>query len=172
MFKSPAIRKQLDLMEKGTPKPDYYRNLEAKMLAAIIAFEISSNKKNLLWTFERSGMAQVSDDFFLLTEYIGQHKNDWIEGFCEEWKDFILQDADKDAIEALPEEQRKSARVAKLAPVLLPLWLFFGSICHVLQEAENPLTPTDAFWLGLVDDIIGESLPTLRKIAEHSPRAS
>ena len=117
-------------------------------------------------------MAQVSDDFFLLNEYIGQHQNARIEEFCEEWKEFVLKDADKAAIDALPEDQRKGARVAKLTPVLLPLWLFFGSICHVLQEEENPLTPTDAFWLGLVDEVAGVDLPTLRKIAEHSPTST
>jgi len=168
MFKSPSIIKQLELMQHGI-KQEHFRKLEAEMLKAIIAFEMSSNKNNRGWTFADKGMAQASDDFFLLNEYIGQHKNDWIEEFCEEWKDFILQDGDKAAIEALPEDQRKTARVAKLTPVLLPLWLFFGSICHVLQEEENPLTPTDAFWLGLIDEVIGVNLPTLRKIAERRP---
>jgi hypothetical protein len=93
----------------------------------------------------------------------------WIEAFCEAWKDFILNDSDKAAIEALPEDQRKAARLSKLTPVLLPLWLFFGSICRVLQEAENPLTPEDAFWLGLVDEVMGANLPTLRRMVERIP---
>jgi hypothetical protein len=152
------------------PKPEHWRKLEAEMLRAIISFEIASNKKHRAWTFAGKGMAQVSDDFFLLTEYIGQHKNDWIEEFCEEWKSFVLQEDEMAAIDALPEDQRKGARIAKLSPVLLPLWLFFGSICHVLQEEENPLTPIDAFWLGLVDEVAGANLPTLRRIAERKPR--
>ncbi len=168
IFKSPGILKQLKLMQAG-PKPEHFRKLEAEMLRAIISFEIASNQKNTKWTFAGKGMAQVSDDFFLLNEYIGQHQNDWIEEFCEEWKNFVLQEGDKAAIDGLPEHQRKSARVAKLTPVLLPLWLFFGAICHVLQEEENPLTPTDAFWLGLVDEVMGANLPTLRRIAERKP---
>jgi len=169
IFKSPAIGKQLKLMQSGA-KPEHFRKLEAEMLKAIISFEIASNQKIQGWTFAKKGMSQVSDDFFLLNEYIGQHQNDWIEEFCEEWKSFVLQEDEMAAIDALPEEQRKGARIAKLTPVLLPLWLFFGSICHVLQEEENPLTPIDAFWLGLVDEVAGANLPTLRRIAERKPK--
>ncbi len=168
VFKSPAIKRQLKLMQDGQ-KPEHYRKLEAEILRTIIGFELASNKKVENWAFAGKGMAQVADDFLLLNEYVGQHRNDWIENFCEDWKDFILEEGDKAAIEALPEDQRKTARVAKLAPVLLPVWLFFGAICHVLQVEENPLTPTDAFWLGLVDEVLGADLPTLRKIAERKP---
>jgi hypothetical protein len=39
----------------------------------------------------------------------------------------------------------------------------------ILQEAENPLTPEDAFWLGLVDEVMGANLPTLRRMLERFP---
>jgi hypothetical protein len=138
------------------------------MLKAIIAFELP-RKQVPGWTFASHGWPRVNDDFVLLNEYIDQHSQTLIQTFCEAWKDFILNEADKAAIESLSEDQRSAARVKRLEPVLMPLWLFFGSICHVLQEAENPLTPEDAFWLGLVDEVMGANLPTLRRIVERIP---
>jgi hypothetical protein len=37
-----------------------------------------------------------------------------------------------------------------------PLQAFFVAVCHALQEGENELTATDAYWLGLVDEVVGE----------------
>jgi ATP-dependent protease ClpP protease subunit len=166
VISNPAVVKQLaKVMAPGGA----YSKLEAEMLRAIIAFEVKSNSKRPDWTFSSRGLSQVTDDFLLLNEYIGHHQNDWIEGFCERWKDFVLEPADKEKIEKLPEDQRKAARVAKLTPMLLPLWLFLGAICRVLHEAESPLTATDAFWLGLIDEVIGADLPTLRKVVENPP---
>ncbi len=146
-----------------------YTKLEAAMLRAIVAFESERNKKNSAWTFSAQGLDQVNDDFLLLIDYIGHHQRQWIEEFCEQWKEFVLEEHDKEEIERLPEGERKAARVARLTPVLLALWLFFGALCHVLQEAENPLTPHDAFWLGLIDEVVGSDLPTLRKVFERGP---
>jgi len=40
-------------------------------------------------------------------------------------------------------------------------------MCHALQEGENQLTATDAYWLGLVDEVIGvKELMSLRMIEE------
>ncbi len=167
VLKSRRVRKELGLTGSGAKRGDY-RKVEAEMLRAIIAFEVP-RKQSPGWTFASDGLPRVNDDFFLLNEYIDQHSNALIQGFCEDWKDFVLGAEDQAAIELLPEDQRKAARVEKLSPVLLPLWLFFGSICHVLQEAENPLTPEDAFWLGLVDEVMGANLPTLRRLVERSP---
>ena len=41
-------------------------------------------------------------------------------------------------------------------PILQPMLSFFIALCHALQEGENELTATDAYWLGLVDEVIGD----------------
>ena len=168
VLSSSGVKKQLAKFPGGIGE---YSELEAEMLKAIIRFELKGNSKKGEWTFSGRGLAQVTDDFLLLNEYIGHHQNDWIEEFCERWKDFVLAPGEKDDIEKLPSGQRKAARVAKLRPRLLPFWLFLGAICRVLHEAESPLTATDAFWLGLIDEVIGLDLPTLRKVAEKGAAA-
>lgn len=39
-------------------------------------------------------------------------------------------------------------------------------MCHALQEGENELSATDAYWLGLVDEVVGEELWNLRLLYE------
>jgi ATP-dependent protease ClpP protease subunit len=155
--------------EDPSQTSNLYAQLEAEILRAIIKFEIDSNSANKGWNFSSQGLAQLNDDFFLLNVYIGHHKNDWIEEFCEQFKDFLLTDEQRGEINNLPESSRKAARVNILRPILLPVWLCLGAICQVLQEEENPLTPLDAFWLGLIDEVIGIDLPTQRKLIEQAP---
>lgn len=170
IFSSPGVTKYFKKVRNGG-SPEHSR-LEAEMLKTIIKFELDSNVKSQGWNFTSQGLSRMNEDFFLLNDYIGHHQNDWIEQFCEQWKEFILNDKDKKAIEALPESDRKAERLSKLTPILLPLWLFLGALCHVLQEEENPLTPHDAFWLGLVDEVVGSDLPALRKIIEVGIQAN
>jgi hypothetical protein len=162
MFKSRAFNRQLAKLAE----PGQFGKLEAEMLRVIISFEVKNNSNDPSWTFSGEGLSQLTNDFSLLNEYIGHHQHDWIEEFCERWTDFVLDAAHKAEIEKLPPDERKPARVAKLMPVLLPLWLFLGAVCRVLHESESPLTAVDAFWLGLIDEVIGDDLPTLRKVVE------
>jgi hypothetical protein len=39
-----------------------------------------------------------------------------------------------------------------------------------MQEGENRLTPHDAYWLGLINEVLGDDdLVTLRSMVEHQP---
>jgi hypothetical protein len=42
-------------------------------------------------------------------------------------------------------------------------------LCHALQEGENELTATDAYWLGLVDEVVGKNLLSARSFEEFKP---
>jgi len=70
----------------------------------------------------------------------------------------------------LPEADRPKKMVEKARPALRPVWSFFVAFCHAMQEGENDLTARDAFWLGLIDEVIGEEgLPSYRMISEYKP---
>lgn len=51
------------------------------------------------------------------------------------------------------------------------LWYFTVSLCRMLQTADFRLTPEDAYWLGLVNEITGRSddLPNERILIEAEP---
>jgi hypothetical protein len=73
-----------------------------------------------------------------------------------------------EAIRAIKDEKSRTDRLVEVvSPILQPISAFFVALCHTLQEGENELTATDAYWLGIVDEVIGEPLPTTRWIAEY-----
>ena len=65
---------------------------------------------------------------------------------------------------------REPEMLKLVKPRIRPIWLFFVALCHVIQEGENELTPVDAYWLGLIDEVWGaKELVTLRSVVEHRP---
>lgn len=141
---------------------------EGVMLRGIINFEIASNKKNTDWTFRDGGLVRLTDDFYLLQEYFSSVASDQFKQICGRWGQFVLTNEQKIELDAIPPEEKEGKTLEKVRPYFQPLWSFFVALCHALQEGENELTGVDAFWLGLIDEVIGmPSLPMTRYIAEY-----
>lgn len=70
--------------------------------------------------------------------------------------------------EQLKEVERKGKKEATMfllntvSPRLEPLWFFVVSLCRSLQEGEYPMTAEEAYWCGLVDEVVGTKLPCMR----------
>jgi hypothetical protein len=145
--------------------------VEAGNIKAIIAFELKSNKKNPKWSFRTEGLGRLADDFFLLNEYITTYSSDRLQRWCTSFGKWTLPTKEAEEIDAIADEKERSEKlVAKVRPILQPIWSFFVALCHALQEGENELTAVDAYWLGLVDEVIGETdLWTIRDLDEVQP---
>ena len=75
-------------------------------------------------------------------------------------------------IESTSDEEMKAEQFTeKAGPVLQPIWSYFVALCHTLQRGENDyLTASDAYWMGLIDEVIGdEDLKPIRHIYEDEP---
>jgi len=82
----------------------------------------------------------------------------------------VLSTSEKEEINKTPEAERNGKLVLKVRPLLDPLWSFFVALCHTLQEGENELTAADAYWLGLIDEVMGvKGLSGHREVAEYAP---
>ena len=160
---------QAHMLKKLVKAPSTKRRaeVEAIFLRAVIDFELSSNK-NPLWNL-RDDLATVTEDFLLLTEFLGRHADPQITQLCDRWGGFFVTDEDVRALAALPEDRRAEARLDKLRLIFQPLWFFFVALCQSLQDGENSLSATDAFWLGLIDEVIGQDLPCYRLAIENAP---
>jgi hypothetical protein len=156
---------------KRTPSSASAMRVEANVIKGIADFEVKRNKNNRSWSFRGDGIGQLADDFFLFNEYVTSYNDQRLINWCTSFGKYILPPegvAELDAI-ADPEEQTKKL-LEKVRPLLQPLWSFFVALCHALQEGENELTATDAYWLGLIDEVIGEDdLVSIRRIAEYRP---
>ena len=143
---------------------------ESVIIRGIVTFELKSNKDNPSWTFQDGGLARLSDDFFLLKEYIESSQSEQFKKICERWSPFVLSKEQTEQLETLPPDEKAAKRLEIVQPHFKPLWSFFVALCHALQEGENELTASDAFWLGLIDEIIGTpDLPLLRYLQEFQP---
>lgn len=143
---------------------------EALQIRAIVDFEVRSNKKNADWSFEGGGLHRLMDDFFLLKEHLRNFQSDRFKNLCSHWGNFLLDTAETKEINEAPEAERAKKITEKVSPLLQPVWSFFVALCHALQQGENYLTARDAFWLGLIDEVIGvPGLPSRRILSEYQP---
>lgn len=150
--------------------PRSLAELEADHLKALIAFEVRNHKKYPTWSFAGGGIGRLVDDFFLLVEYMDNYGSERLKNWCTTFGRWILPPKTLEEIETITDEKLRVERlVDNVRPVLQPIWSFFVALCHALQEGENQLTATDAYWLGLVDEIIGEDLMSFRLFQEYVP---
>jgi ATP-dependent protease ClpP protease subunit len=159
----------LDIAKKS-PKDKSIAKTEARRIKAMVAFEVSLNKKDPNWTFQGGGLTRLNDDFFLLNEHLASSESDRFDKLCTTWGKLALSRSEREEIDKTPEESKDEKLIQKVRPLLEPLWSFFVALCHVLQEGENELTATDAFWLGLIDEVMGvKELSGFREIMEYEP---
>jgi hypothetical protein len=143
---------------------------EATQIKAIVDFEIKDRAKDKTWNFQYGGLDRVNDDFFLLNEYLETSQSDRFRRLCSKWGYFLLSEEESAEIAKAPAEKKTELTIKKVGPQLQPVWSFFVALCHALQEGENELNATDAFWLGLVDEIMGlQDLPYSRLFQEYQP---
>lgn len=142
---------------------------EAEMLKHILDFELS--RRDLTkWNLSGGGMNDLVGDFGSLADYIfGPHRAA-LENQINPLGPLFLDPADikeyDDRRKNDPAQAEEWLR-ARVCPIIEPLWYFVVSLCRLLQQGEYSLSAVDAYWLGIVDEVIGEKLPTLRLVAEN-----
>jgi ATP-dependent protease ClpP protease subunit len=147
--------------------------LEANSIKAIVDFEVKTNRKDPDWSFTQGGFTGLADDFFLLNEYLSTAGHERLRKWSTSFGKYMLPETEVAQIEAITdEEQQANKLVDKVTPILEPLWSFFIALCHALQGGENRLSALDAYWLGLIDEVVGENLLSYRTFVEYKPDSS
>ena len=159
---------------KGSIEKKSFVQLEVEQIKAIVDFEVRQNKKNKAWKFESGGIDQLTDDFFLLNEYLAFFQGKRFISLVRRWGAFVLAPEERKELENISDAGERDGKLFQLVdPRLRDAWSFFMALCHVLQQGENHLTALDAFWLGLIDDVIGiEGLPTFRLFSEFAKESA
>ena len=103
-------------------------------------------------------------DYFL-GEYRGH-----LEALIPELGDLFLDDhelAEWKKLRARPAKEKVEWLKANVESKMHPLWYFVVSLFRLLQQGEFTLTTRDAYWLGIVDEVIGAAdLPCPRLLLE------
>lgn len=155
-----------------TPQKESERiQWERKVLDKLVEFEVGRNAKNLSWSLARGGLDQIVMDFRMLQQAADNLRamQDLLTKFR---KLFVSEQEEIDMRKRSEPPEVIEGEINDLAALRMePLWRFAFFLCQVLMEKDNPLSPEDAFWLGLIDEIAGnEELPTLRKALEEEPQ--
>jgi len=147
---------------------DSHAQFQADVIKAIVDFEVASNSSNSSWNFRNGGLTGLVDDFFLLEEFIVNNDHARLKDWCTSFGRWSLNAEQIAELDSIAEPDARLERTVELVrPILQPVWTFFVALCHVLQEGENELTAKDAYWLGLIDEVIGEDLYTIRDLMEY-----
>lgn len=140
------------------------------MIKGILDFEYKRHKRDTTWTLLDMGFEGIEEKFHLLVDSRGaKHHERMIALLCMQWKNFFLTDEQLGELDKLSEESQVDWLKKEIGEQLRPIWFLLVAICRSLQKGEFRLSAEDAYWLGLIDEVIGrEDLPSLRQIVEYA----
>lgn len=144
---------------------------EAVIIKSIIDFERIKNRDKA-WTYSNGGLRQTTDDFLLVREYLNIYDSEQLRRLCDNWGPYFLSPEDRQELDRTEDVDSRRVRMYDMVkPLLRPLWLFFVALCYALQDEDNVLSAEDAFWLGLIDEVIGGSVDLFpfRLLVENVP---
>jgi ATP-dependent protease ClpP protease subunit len=146
---------------------------EAAFLKAIIDFKVKTHKSER-WLISRKGLAEISDDFTLLHDYYYGSQNRDLIVQIETFGELFLTDAEGATFQALtvPDNEKLEWLKSNALPKMQPIWYFIISLCRLLQTADYVFDADEAYWIGLIDEICGSSLPNLRVAANAAATVS
>ncbi len=138
---------------------------EAFLIKFLVDWELKENS-DAGWRFSPQGINAIREDFVLLADYEdGQHMRD-LDNEIRRWGSFLLEGAERTAYNKLKGETAVAYLRKHTNKTFRAVWHFLVSVCRALQLGENQLSPYDAYWLGLIDEIPGSGLSTIRDILE------
>ena len=116
------------------------------------------------WLLSRTGMREVASDFNLIHDYASQTKD--LDALLEVYGSLFLTQAQSTEFKGKSKEEQKVYLESHAAEKLDVLWYFVVSLCRLLQTKDYKLTPEEAYWLGVVDEMTGSGLQSDREMIE------
>ncbi|RSL18710.1 ClpP protease-like protein [Edaphobacter aggregans] len=139
---------------------------EAFLLKFLIHWELGRNQEQD-WRFRSDGLNAIREDFVLLADYEdGTHMSN-LDQLTKRWGVFLLDGAQRLVYDGLPTVDRPNYIHQQTKDRFRHVWHFLVSVCRALQQGENRLTATNAYWLGLIDEVPGTKLATIREMLEN-----
>jgi ATP-dependent protease ClpP protease subunit len=117
------------------------------------------------WSVDSQGLQDISNDFTLVDDfYYGSQTKD-LESF-NIYGRLLLKPTETTELRSKTEEQQKQFVIERASLKLKRIWYFAVSLCRLLQSKDYKLTPEEAYWMGVVDEVPGSGLPNDRESIE------
>lgn len=111
-------------------------------------------------------IALIQEDFINLKELLSGSYHKQAAELCYQKGHYFLTCDEVKELTKIPKteiEARNKFLGEKAGPKIFPLWYLVVSLCRLLQRGENAFTAEDAWHFGLIDEVAGSNLPSLRK---------
>lgn len=152
-------------MRKAAKRKLSESEIEARIFFAILKSKVKAHAKDQ-WLLRDSGLSEVSNDFKLLSDFYLGTQTTHSARFVEMYGRLFLSEQQKAELAKIPEPESKEWVTTKTREKIQYLWYLMVSICRLLQTTDYVLSAEEAYWLGLVDEVLGANLPCLRIAAE------
>lgn len=156
---------------EGETKP---AKVQVEVFKLILDYELK-RERDYQWVLSGGGLFEVERDFNLFIDYFLGEYRQHLGALIPELGDLFLDDKELAEWKSLGERSAKEKAEwlqAKVESKMHPLWYFVVSLFRLLQQGEFMLTTRDAYWLGIVDEVIGATdLPCPRLLLESQTSA-
>jgi len=166
------------LTEKVLAKLEFKRpgsdaKQDARVLRALITHELRE-LKGKGWQLDESGMNRLVQDYFLLREFnVGRAHPLYYSSIMTWGPEFLnSQDASQFGQFDLPKDEQLAIKFLdqKTGHYIAHLWFFTITLSHSLSVGENSISSQDAYWLGLIDEVIGKKFQSPRTVMESKEK--
>jgi ATP-dependent protease ClpP protease subunit len=165
------VAEKLSAHDVGNLPPSEFTVL---VLKAILDYELLLLKEKNYppWSLTRK-FGEIEEKLLLLIDKHGNHHTAMIRTLCDRWGSFFLTPSEEVEFGLKAESDREEWLFSTVQKRLWPIWSFFVSLCRQLQKQDHWLSAEDAYWLGLIDEVIGrDDLSNLRLLSENAPADS
>jgi ATP-dependent protease ClpP protease subunit len=136
---------------------------EAKIFQAVIGCELAANRGKE-WRLDATAGAELLMDYLLAKDFLPGGHLKLAERIARKFgRDYLSAPAAK--VYARLQRQSPAQAEAFLIKTTLPhalgLWYFTMTLCHRLLAGDYDLSAQDAYWLGLVDEVLPAESPSL-----------
>jgi hypothetical protein len=154
-----------DQTNDNEPWPEF----EVRLAKALLDYELGRSDRPAQWTLSGAGWEDYRRHFFQFLDFFrGEHRKHY-QYLLNAHGEFLLSQpelAEYRTRQSVPEEA-KSWRDAIIGPRMSEFWYFVVCLCRRLQTGENEMSARAAYWLGLVDEVLGSDLPCPREVYEN-----
>jgi ATP-dependent protease ClpP protease subunit len=114
--------------------------------------------------FDAMGWLTLNDEFNYVIECLnGRYSDRTWEVLIEFGSVLLSPDEIQEFNELVDARSRLAYSRAAAKPKLESLWFYAVTICRLLQKGEYPMKVEDAYWLGLINEIMGQGMPPAKE---------
>ena len=165
-----TLVQEVEKLLANLPENEPRVEVEARILKAILDYELKRKDRGQEWSLHDGGIDELRTDFLQLVDYLGGSHRTYLQQLIKDYGVMLLDAAELAEFKQRGPDLPDSAQwlAALVEPRMEEFWYFVICLCRGLQRGEHSLSAKDAYWLGLVDEVLGSDLPCIRLLYEQT----